>query len=166
MFKEPHPQPSPIFGFSMLGLDWPRDWTRLLLWIHPQIMQVKVHGSHQHTLKHHLLLKSPLPPHHHSAGRVLALSWQCPPSIYIRNNSMVSINSTLCVQVQYCWYESPVVCWHGHGVERQVKTLATAKTIFKTALAGEIRREGERERERERERVRESEWKIQIRSKI
>ena len=46
------------------------------------------------------------------------------------------------------------MCWHGHGVERQVKTLATAKTIFKTALAGEIRREGGRERERERERGR------------
>ena len=49
------------------------------------------------------------------------------------------------------------MCWHGHGVERQVKTLATAKTIFKTALTGEIRRQGGREREREGERERESE---------
>ena len=47
---------------------------------------------------------------------------------------------------------SPVVRWHGHGMKCQIKTLATAQTIFKTALAVEREREGERERERERER--------------
>ena len=120
MFKEHHPQPIPIFVFSMLGLDWPRDWTRLLLRIHPQIMQIKVHGSHQHTLKHHLLLKTPLPPHHHSAGRVLALSWQCPLSIYIWNDSMVSINSTLCaVQVLLIWVTCCVLAWSWSGMSGQ-----------------------------------------------
>ena len=59
-----------------------------------------------------------------------------------------SINSILCnVDINY---SSPVVCWHCHGVKGQIETLATAETVFKTALAAE--REKKRERERERER--------------